>query len=58
MPTQYFVECIDNKLLYVYIVGDLIWENADPLKYLDKLNGKKVLIIGNHDKKWLNKCDY
>lgn len=37
----------------VYILGDLIWERCDPLKYLDKLHGKKVLIMGNHDKKWI-----
>ena len=35
----------------VYILGDLIWQSADPLKYLERLKGKKILIAGNHDKK-------
>lgn len=41
----------------VYIVGDFIWEEKDPTPYLSKLNGKKVLITGNHDEKWLKKYD-
>lgn len=41
----------------VYIVGDLIWETADPEKYLGRLKGEKVLITGNHDEKWLKKYD-
>lgn len=39
----------------VYIVGDLIWESADPIGYLKRLNGRKFLIAGNHDIKWLKK---
>ncbi|MDE5562865.1 MAG: metallophosphoesterase family protein [Clostridiales bacterium] len=39
----------------VYIVGDLVWESSDPLKYVKQLNGKKILIIGNHDVKWLKR---
>ena len=39
----------------VYIVGDLVWESSDPLKYVSRLNGKKILIIGNHDIKWLKR---
>lgn len=39
----------------VYIVGDLVWESSDPLKYLSRLNGKKILIAGNHDIKWLKR---
>ncbi|MDE5592940.1 MAG: metallophosphoesterase family protein [Clostridiales bacterium] len=39
----------------VYIVGDLVWESSDPLKYVTRLNGKKILIIGNHDVKWLKR---
>lgn len=42
----------------VYIIGDLIWEGAFAENYLSKLNGKKFLIIGNHDAKWLKKGDY
>jgi len=42
----------------VYIVGDFIFRNArPPEEYLEKLKGKKHLIIGNHDKDWLKKFD-
>lgn len=38
----------------VYIVGDLICKsNQSPEWYLNRLNGKKVLILGNHDDEWL-----
>lgn len=37
----------------VYIVGDLIFENKDPEPYLSRLKGRKILIVGNHDEKWL-----
>ena len=40
----------------VYIVGDLMFRAEQPPEtYLDKLKGKKYLIIGNHDKSWMNK---
>ena len=39
----------------VYIIGDLVWESSDPTKYISRLNGKKVLIAGNHDIKWLKR---
>lgn len=32
----------------VYHLGDFSW--GDPYKYLNKLNGQKYFIIGNHDK--------
>lgn len=41
----------------VYIVGDLCWETSDAPSYLSRLKGKKVLIIGNHDEKWLKRTD-
>ena len=41
----------------VYIVGDFAWEKAQPLEFLKWLNGRKVLITGNHDKKWLKSFD-
>ena len=35
----------------VYILGDFSFASADAIKYwLDQLNGKKCLILGNHDK--------
>lgn len=49
---------VKKKADTVYIVGDFAWEKADALKYVKRLNGRKVLIIGNHDKKWLAKGDY
>jgi len=42
----------------VYILGDLFFRNAVPCtEYLQKMNGKKHLIIGNHDKGWIKKVD-
>lgn len=49
---------VKKKADTVYIVGDLVWEKAEPLKYVQRLNGRKVLITGNHDNKWLVKNDY
>lgn len=40
----------------VYIVGDLLWEKCDIKDYLPRLNGKKILIAGNHDYKWLKRA--
>lgn len=37
----------------VYILGDFSYKSEDPIEYLKKLNGKKHLIIGNHDNKLL-----
>ena len=38
----------------VYILGDLSWKSSQETEeLLDKLNGKKHLIIGNHDGKYL-----
>lgn len=39
----------------VYILGDLVHKSAEPEKYLKLLNGKKILVAGNHDVKWLKK---
>jgi len=33
----------------VYVVGDFAWR--DPSKYLSRLQGKKILISGNHDRR-------
>ena len=42
----------------VYILGDLMYRNKKPPEeYLRQLNGKKHLIIGNHDRDWIKKCD-
>jgi calcineurin-like phosphoesterase family protein len=42
----------------VYILGDIFFRNAVPAsEYLQELNGKKHLIVGNHDKDWMKKTD-
>ena len=42
----------------VYILGDLMFRNEKPPEeYLRQLRGKKHLIIGNHDREWIKKCD-
>ena len=33
----------------VYILGDFSYKSEDPIEYLKKLNGRKHLIVGNHD---------
>ncbi len=48
---------VKKKADVVYVVGDLVWEKGDAIKYLSRLNGKKILITGNHDAKWLKKID-
>lgn len=41
----------------VYIIGDLIYKSQTPEKYLKQLNGRKILIRGNHDEGWLSLID-
>lgn len=42
----------------VYILGDLIYKSDKPPEYyLEKLNGKKILIKGNHDSALLKRID-
>lgn len=42
----------------VYILGDLIFRaETAPEEYLRRLKGKKYLILGNHDKSWIDKVD-
>lgn len=42
----------------VYIIGDLFFRNSIPAsEYLQQMNGKKHLIIGNHDKDWMKKTN-
>ena len=39
----------------VYIIGDLFFRCAtNPKVMLSRLKGKKHLIVGNHDKSWMN----
>lgn len=49
--------CVTNNDT-VYILGDLIFRSRKaPEEYLSQLKGKKHLIIGNHDRSWVSKCD-
>jgi calcineurin-like phosphoesterase family protein len=42
----------------IYILGDLFFRNSvNAENYLVRLNGKKHLIVGNHDKYWMKKTD-
>jgi len=41
----------------VFILGDLFFRCADPEPILQRLKGKKRLIIGNHDTSWMGKVD-
>ena len=42
----------------VYILGDLIFRAKElPERYLERLRGRKFLILGNHDKSWVSKVD-
>lgn len=39
---------VPKKNSLVYILGDFAWKDHN--KYLSRLNGKKILVIGSHDK--------
>ena len=42
----------------VFVIGDLIFRaKKAPEEYLSRLKGKKYLLLGNHDKNWIKKCD-
>jgi calcineurin-like phosphoesterase family protein len=44
----------------IYIIGDMFYKCSTEtiINILDRLNGKKHLIIGNHDESWLSKINY
>ena len=43
----------------VYILGDFSYRSRVPVKhYLERLKGKKILILGNHDPDWLTQTQY
>lgn len=37
----------------LYILGDLSWYGQDPSPFIRRLNGRKILITGNHDARWI-----
>ena len=42
----------------IYIIGDLFFKCQENVEeFLKRLKGKKTLIVGNHDKTWLEKID-
>ena len=41
----------------VFILGDLFFRAQDPEGTLRRLNGRKTLILGNHDSSWTSKVD-
>ena len=44
----------------IYIIGDLYWHGnqGEAIELVKRLNGQKHLIIGNHDRKYLNDPEY
>lgn len=47
-----------HKTDTVYILGDLIFRaERPPEEYLERLRGKKHLILGNHDESWIKKVE-
>ena len=40
---------IVNKKDKIFILGDVTMEKKDPYYLLDRMNGSKVVILGNHD---------
>ena len=43
----------------VYILGDLSYRSSVPVEcYLERLKGRKHLILGNHDSDWLKESAY
>jgi calcineurin-like phosphoesterase family protein len=42
----------------VYVLGDFFYRNAEPAEpTIRRLKGRKHLILGNHDKKWIRGVD-
>lgn len=43
---------------HVYILGDLSYRSPHPISYyLSQMNGKKHLIVGNHDGYWMRRVE-
>ncbi len=41
----------------VYILGDVVWDKKRVAYYMEQLNGKKILVTGNHDVTWMKKAE-
>ena len=44
-----FNSTVANKDRKVYILGDIVFQPASSIHLIDRLFGKKILIMGNHD---------
>ena len=42
----------------VYVLGDMFFRSTNAETILQRLKGKKRLIVGNHDGSWMTKFDY
>ena len=42
----------------VYVLGDMFFRSTNAETILQRLKGKKRLIVGNHDSSWMTKFDY
>lgn len=41
----------------VYLIGDAVWDKKKVGYYMEQLQGKKILITGNHDVSWAKRED-
>lgn len=59
---DFLIEKWNNKVKKhdeVYILGDLSFRSSNPITdYLARMNGKKHLIVGNHDGYWMRKMNH
>ncbi len=43
----------------VYLLGDIVWQRKKVPYYMERLQGRKILIsTGNHDAPWVNREEY
>lgn len=57
---EYMVRCWNEKVTSddrVFHIGDFAWGNKAP-SFFHRLNGKKTLILGNHDPKETRNCPW
>lgn len=58
---EVLIENWNNRVMAddtVYLLGDLIFRSDKHASwYIEKLNGIKHLILGNHDYKWIKNCN-
>ena len=42
----------------VYLLGDVVWDKKKVDYYMERLLGKKILLVGNHDSPWAKREEY